>query len=119
MRAYQTVEPGGREASPVSVPNARPAHFTTAVAVVARHPNAAILRALVAGPRRFNELAAEVRFVPELTVSGSLRELDADGLIARRVEPGPPLRVLYELTPLGESLVPALIAIGNWADGNV
>lgn len=103
---------------PAALPNPHPAHFTTAVAAVARHPNAALLRALAAGPRRFNELLAEVQFVPELTVSGSLRELDADGLIARRVESGPPLRVLYELTPLGESLVPALIALGNWVDGN-
>jgi len=57
---------------------AAPANFTTMIAMVARHPNAALLRALNAGPKRFNELLAEVQSVPELAVSGCLRDLDSE-----------------------------------------
>lgn len=95
---------------------AAPANFTTMIAMVARHPNAALLRALNAGPKRFNELLAEVQSVPELAVSGCLRDLDSDGLVARKVDPGPPLRVLYELTPRGQALMPALLALADWTE---
>jgi DNA-binding HxlR family transcriptional regulator len=95
----------------------RGAPFTVAVALVARHSNAALLRALSGGPRRFSDLLADVRGVPEAEISTSLRDLDDDRLIVRRVDPGPPLRVLYELTSLGESLLPALVALASWTDG--
>jgi len=116
MRVYEPADHGLRAATSGSPRQTNAPTFTVALGLVARHPNAALLRALAGGPRRFNELLTEVHFVPELTVSGSLRELDSDGLIARRVDPGPPLRVLYELTALGHSLMPALVALGDWTE---
>jgi DNA-binding HxlR family transcriptional regulator len=90
--------------------------FVEALGSIGRHPNTAILRALVDGPRRFNELTAELSFVPEAALSAGLRELDADGLVVRRVDPGPPLRVLYELTSAGVELGPALRALSSWVE---
>jgi DNA-binding HxlR family transcriptional regulator len=49
-------------------------------------------------------------------LSAGLRELDADGLVVRRVDPGPPLRVLYELTAAGIELGPALRALATWCE---
>jgi DNA-binding HxlR family transcriptional regulator len=43
-----------------------------------------------------------------------LRELDAEQYVVRRVDPGPPLRVLYELTERGASIAPALGTIAVW-----
>jgi DNA-binding HxlR family transcriptional regulator len=84
---------------------------------IANHPNSAILRALAGGPRRFNEVAAELAAtVSEAAVSSGLRELDADGLVARRVDPGPPLRVLYELTGPAIELGPALRILAGWVE---
>jgi len=89
--------------------------FSTALARVARHANTAVLCALAAGPRRQTELLDELPTLSESVLGGSLRELDADKLVARRVDPGPPLRVLYELTPLGASLAGSLRALREWA----
>ena len=46
----------------------------------------------------------------------SLRGLERDGLLARTVTPSVPVRVDYELTPLGRSLLPVLKAIKDWAE---
>jgi DNA-binding HxlR family transcriptional regulator len=89
--------------------------FIVSLAKLARHPNAAVLCSLDAGPRRQNEMLAEFGTLTETTLSASLRELDGDQLVARRVDPGPPLRVLYELTPRGSSLASALKALRDWA----
>ena len=53
--------------------------------------------------------------MPEETVSTALRELDGDGLVVRRVDSGPPLRVLYGLTPRGSELAPSLHVLSAWA----
>ena len=90
--------------------------FVEALGSIGSHPNTAILRALVEGPRRFNELTVELASVSEIDLSSGLRELDADGLVARRVDSGPPLRVLYELTPAGVELGPALKALATWCE---
>jgi DNA-binding HxlR family transcriptional regulator len=105
----------------MSVMRAREEHlpFVIALDQLARHPNAVVLRTLAGGPRRFNELTVELAAVPESELSAGLRELDAEHLVARRVDPGPPLRVLYELTPQGERLAPALRALGDWAEKSI
>jgi DNA-binding HxlR family transcriptional regulator len=89
--------------------------FSAAVTRVARHPNAAVLCALGAGPKRQGELLEELGMLSETALATSLRELDGDSLIARRVDPGPPLRVLYELTPQGAALTHSLRALREWA----
>jgi DNA-binding HxlR family transcriptional regulator len=90
--------------------------YVETLSSLGRHPNTGILRALVDGPRRFNELTADLATVPEPLLSAGLRELDADGLVVRRVDPGPPLRVLYELTAAGIELGPALRALATWCE---
>ena len=89
--------------------------FIAVLCELARHPNAAVLCALEAGARRQRELLAELTSLSENSVTDSLRELDADRLISRRVDPGPPFRVLYELTPLGAALSSALNGLRSWA----
>lgn len=46
----------------------------------------------------------------------TLRELERDGLVSRRVEPTVPPRVHYALTPLGASLSEPLAALREWAE---
>jgi DNA-binding HxlR family transcriptional regulator len=89
--------------------------FTSALADVARHTNAAVLCALSSGACRQADLVEMVGRVSESALTASLRELDSEGFVSRRVDPGPPLRVLYELTPLGENLALSLRALREWA----
>ena len=66
---------------------------------------------LRAGPRRFSELRADIPPVSAKVLSTRLSELEARGVLMRRVLPTSPPSVEYELTALGAELVPALEAI--------
>jgi DNA-binding HxlR family transcriptional regulator len=62
-------------------------------------------------PRRFGELRVDIPRVSARVLSARLRELEAKGVVTRRVMPTSPPSVEYELTELGRELVPALAAI--------
>ncbi|MEW5656728.1 helix-turn-helix domain-containing protein [Streptomyces cinereoruber] len=74
-----------------------------------------IIRRLEQGPRRFSELRIPLRAVTAKVLTGSLRTLERDGLVARTVHAGPPRRVEYELTPLGRSLLAPMDTACTWA----
>jgi DNA-binding HxlR family transcriptional regulator len=62
-------------------------------------------------PRRFGELRVDIPQISARVLSARLHELQARGLIARRVVPTSPPSVEYELTALGRELLPAIAAI--------
>jgi DNA-binding HxlR family transcriptional regulator len=73
-----------------------------------------VLYQLKRGVRRNGELR---RIIPEITqkvLTQQLREMEDDGLVARKVYPTVPPRVDYSLTELGESLEPILDAMAAW-----
>ncbi|MBR8094958.1 winged helix-turn-helix transcriptional regulator [Burkholderia cenocepacia] len=45
-----------------------------------------------------------------------LRELEADGIVARHVYPQVPPKVEYELTPFGRTLAPVLVSLRQWGE---
>ncbi len=55
-------------------------------------------------PRRFNEIKRRLEGVTQRVLTQTLRKLERDGMIDRRVLPTSPVGVEYALTPLGESL---------------
>ena len=88
--------------------------FAEALLALGSHPSIIVLAALEGGPQRLSELGTDNAAVDEETLSAALRELDNEGLVARRVDPGPPLRVLYELTQRGAEIAPALVKLSQW-----
>lgn len=65
--------------------------------------------------KRYNELRKELPMVTERTISMQLKELEEDGLVKRTVYTSkPPLKVEYELTAFGKTLIPLLNAIADW-----
>lgn len=68
---------------------------------------------------RFNELCREIPDVSSRVLSGTLRTLEADGLISRKVYPVVPPKVEYRLTEIGESLIPHIIHLTEWAQANM
>jgi DNA-binding HxlR family transcriptional regulator len=71
------------------------------------------------GSRRFNELRREIPSVSQRMLTLTLRNLERDGLVNRTVTPTIPPRVDYALTELGQSLLPPITGLVEWALGNV
>jgi len=69
-----------------------------------------------AGKMRFNELHKSIGDVSQKMLTTTLRTLEADGLISRKVFPEIPPRVEYELTEMGRTLVPHIAGLSAWAD---
>ena len=74
-----------------------------------------IIDLLLQRPARFNEIARAIPQISKRMLDERLTELTECGLVAREVDPGPPLAVTYRLTPRGEALRPAMDAIRAWA----
>jgi DNA-binding HxlR family transcriptional regulator len=64
---------------------------------------------------RFSEIGHAVPELSDRLLSERMKELEARGVVTRHVDPGPPVKVLYELTDMGRSLEPALVALKSWA----
>lgn len=70
---------------------------------------------LLQGPMRFNELQRRLGAVTHRTLSKTLKEMEADGLLTRRDYGEIPPRVDYSLTARGRTLEPVLRAMERWA----
>ena len=68
------------------------------------------------GERHFGELLRTVEGISKKSLTESLRALEADGLVTRRVEPGRPPRVAYGLSGLGRTLLPLFDAMAAWGE---
>jgi DNA-binding HxlR family transcriptional regulator len=80
---------------------------------------AILLFHILEGTKRFGELG---RLLPGLTqrmLTTQLRELEADGVIARTVYPQVPPKVEYSITPFGRTLEPLLRELALWAEMHV
>ena len=73
-----------------------------------------ILRDLMEGTRRFGELKQSIGSISQKVLTANLRDMEADGLLTRKVYPEVPPRVEYTLTDTGYSLRPVLDAIAAW-----
>ena len=78
-----------------------------------------VLCALVDGKTRHSALARRVTGVSQKMLTQTLRNLERDGLVGRTVTPTVPLKVEYDLTPLGRSLVDVFLQLKAWADLNM
>jgi DNA-binding HxlR family transcriptional regulator len=91
------------------------AGFQRTIEFIGRRWNGAILYVLLDGPCRFNELLARVPNISDRLLTERLRELEAAGMVTRDVQPGPPVRVVYELTDAGRALNEVIQSISTWA----
>jgi DNA-binding HxlR family transcriptional regulator len=75
-----------------------------------------VLTALTDGPKRYSDLARIIAGVSQKMLTQTLRTLERDGMVSRTVTPSVPVRVEYELTALGDSLLPVMRAVKEWAE---
>ena len=75
-----------------------------------------ILMSLAAGPQRFSAVRRAVPDISKRMLTQTLRSLERDGMISRRVFATKPPSVEYDLTALGESLLESIGALVGWAE---
>ena len=78
-----------------------------------------VLSALAEGPLRYSDLARRIAGVSQKMLTQTLRTLERDGLLTRTITPSVPVRVDYELTPLGETILPVVSAIKQWSEVHI
>src|ERR1700722_12748772 len=75
-----------------------------------------MIMTLAMRPQRFSELHQAIRDISKRMLTQTLRDLERDGLITRRVFPTKPPSVEYCLSPLGQSLLDPMASLVDWAD---
>ncbi len=78
-----------------------------------------ILFHLMTGEKRHSDLRRAMGHVTQRILTKALRELEADGIVVRRVVPTVPPQVSYALSPTGECLRGAVTALAQWGEGRI
>ncbi|MFC0211026.1 winged helix-turn-helix transcriptional regulator [Paenibacillus chartarius] len=89
-------------------------HVTTTIQAIGGRWKMLILWHLHEGGRRYNELRRLIPGISQKMLAQQLKELEADGLIERRVFPEKPPRVEYEMTEYGKTLEPIFDIMYEW-----
>ncbi|MBW4599735.1 MAG: helix-turn-helix transcriptional regulator [Calothrix sp. FI2-JRJ7] len=78
----------------------------------------AALYVLSQGTKRYGEMQKEIGDISQRMLTRTLRDLERNGLVHRKVYPVVPPMVEYSLTPLGKTLNEVLKALCDWSTDN-
>ncbi|SES34843.1 winged helix-turn-helix transcriptional regulator [Salipaludibacillus aurantiacus] len=90
--------------------------FETAFQLLGKRWNGLIIRVLLNGPVRFRDISANIPGMSDKMLVDRLKQLEAAGVVKRKVYPETPVRIEYLLTDKGKALEPALDEIQAWAE---
>ena len=93
-----------------------PAEFT--LAMIGGRWKIPIIFHLLAGRKRFSELARAIKGVTQKMLTQQLREMERNGLVVRQVYAQVPPKVEYSLTDLGASLQTVVEAMCDWGEAH-
>jgi DNA-binding HxlR family transcriptional regulator len=89
--------------------------YHQAIELIGKRWTGAILFVLMDGPLRFSEVKVLVPDLSDRLLSERMKELEAEGIVERRVIDDMPVRVEYTLTDKGRALEPAVRSLKVWA----
>jgi DNA-binding HxlR family transcriptional regulator len=104
---------------PCHEPRACDGALARAFGFLGKRWNGVILGTLTSGPAGFSELRRAVNGISDSVLSERLTELAKAGVVQRSVHEGPPVAVVYQLTPAGHGLLPAMNELTTWARDNL
>jgi DNA-binding HxlR family transcriptional regulator len=78
-----------------------------------------VIRRLSDGTLRFSQLRRAISGISQKALTSTLRGLECDGIVSRRIYASVPPRVEYSLTDLGHSLVKLVAGICSWAEAHI
>lgn len=91
-------------------------HYHHAIELIGRRWTGAIVRAMLRGKTRFSDITSAIPGLSDRLLSERLKELEAEGIVERRVYPETPVRIEYVLTEKGRALERAVTAVADWAE---
>ena len=89
--------------------------YHEAIELIGKRWSGAILLVLMDGALHFSEIRDLVPDISDRLLSERLKELEAEGIVERRVIDGAPVRVEYSLTEKGSALEPVVRSLKSWA----
>lgn len=90
--------------------------FEMAIEIISKKWTGLIIRVLIEKTSRFRDIREQIPLMSERMLAERLKELEAKGLVERRVYAETPVRIEYALTEKGKALTPVIDAIQSWAD---
>ncbi|MCL6516263.1 helix-turn-helix domain-containing protein [Alicyclobacillus sp.] len=90
--------------------------FEAAFELLGKRWTGLIIRALMSGPKRFKDISEMIPNMSDRMLAERFKELEAAGILIRRVYPETPVRIEYELTDKGKGLGPVMDEVQRWAD---
>jgi DNA-binding HxlR family transcriptional regulator len=114
MEARIDTDPRGRKS--VVDPCETPCAIERGMRILGGKWTGSILWHVKDGPVRFNDLARMIGGASKKMVAERLRQLEARGLVARRMIDGGPIAVEYSITPFGETALDCLDALRRWSE---
>ena len=75
-----------------------------------------VLRDLSSGTKRFGQLRSSIPGISQKMLTQTLREMEQDRLLTRKVYPEVPPRVEYSLSRVGHTLSPLIAAMADWGE---
>jgi DNA-binding HxlR family transcriptional regulator len=84
--------------------------------LIANKWTALIFAILEERPTRFNEMQRRVEGISQKMLTQTLRMLESNGIVERKVTPTVPPEVEYSLSPLGVTLIPVMVSLRHWAE---
>jgi len=91
-------------------------HLHEAVELIGKRWSGAIVYVLLTGgPMRFTDIGGSVPQLSDRLLSERMKELEARGIVERRVQQDAPVKVEYTLTDMGRELAPALQQLKSWS----
>src|SRR5918998_4029460 len=90
--------------------------FTEAIEIIGRRWTGAVIRSMLTGATRYSDMLSAVPGLSDRLLSERLKELEARGIVERRVTPSTPVRIEYTLTEKGSALASVVREVASWAE---
>lgn len=89
--------------------------YSHVLEIISNKWSALVIYALESGTIRYGDIKRRIDGISQKMLTQTLRQLERDGLVSRKVTPSVPPIVDYTLTPLGNTLIPCMKMLKEWA----
>lgn len=90
--------------------------YESAIDLLGKRWTGLIIRVLMDGPKRFKDMKEQIPEMSDKMLTDRMKELEAHGVVVRRVYPETPVRIEYDLTEKGKSLEDVIVSIQQWSE---